>query len=292
MNLLGHNIIVIDTECLRSASECRICGAMPAEAPRGLVQAYPPHRCQPLGWENRVALGLSIGCAYRYAEDRFEFFDLHTLEQQPLLVSFNGFQHDFPLMRGLLKHQANTVAPEDYASLHATCDVFQALGERGYDILDQIWQQDPIRKFEHGLNSLDALCQANGLPAKEMDGATAPRLWQQGRYAEVITYCMNDVRRTRGLFKMLCTSPSHSNAGMGVPFNYPCRIFFLRDTVRYAIVLLPAALVRVHVSSYGKSHGAHGCDNGFTPIRAPQGATPRRFMAGTLCGDEDRQDDS
>jgi hypothetical protein len=55
-----------------------------------------------------------------------------------------------------------------------------------------------------GMFTLDALCAANGLPRKKMDGATAAKLWPQGHYAEVIEYNVGDVTRTKALFEMVC----------------------------------------------------------------------------------------
>lgn len=217
--LVGHNIVVLDTETLRSADECRICGSYPSDY---------AHKCQPWGWNNKTALGLSIGCAYHYNDDRYEFFDSYTLEGfvtrcvggKPLLVSFNGLTHDFVLMRGLLRQAADEAAQDELVYLHALCDAFKALCAQGYDLLAAIWALDPGRKLESGLNSLDAICQANGLLAKEMDGAKAPRLWQQGRYAEVIQYCMNDVVRTRALFEMVCAGQPILR-GDGRPITLP-----------------------------------------------------------------------
>ena len=68
---------------------------------------------------------------------------------------------------------------------------------------DKSGQVDPERKFERGLNSLGAISVANGFGEKEMDGATAPRSWAQGRHAEVIEYCYNDVLKTQRLFEKI-----------------------------------------------------------------------------------------
>ena len=80
---------------------------------------------------------------------------------------------------------------------------WQPLWQRSYDILAEIWAVDPDRRFERSRNSLDAISQANGYGAKEMDGAMAPRLWAQGHHAEVINYNLGDVIKTKQLFEQI-----------------------------------------------------------------------------------------
>ena len=182
VELVGANVIVIDAETRRSASDCLHCG-QPQDAHAG-----PEASCafEPIGWDRKAILGLSIGVVWDYRTGRLSCFDVHTLAatvrdwvvRQPLLVSYNGIQFDGPLLLAVLHNEA-LVAPET-ADRHELA----LLGRRvhdlwidSYDILDQIWQADAARKFERGLNSLDAVSVANGLGAKLMDGATAPRLW-------------------------------------------------------------------------------------------------------------------
>ena len=236
--------VVLDLETLHSAEACRHCD-QPGQAhfadgacspwlgdkPDDSITQFAP-----LGWGDKPALGLSIGCFYHSQADWCQFFDVFTLEDTvtwlvhaaPLLVSFHGIQFDFPLMRGLLRRRADAcvaayspdpggaMSPmfetpetqEEYYRLTVLCDTFKAQCAASYDILDQIWRQDPSHKFERGLNSLNAISQANGYGAKEMDGATAPRFWAQGRHAEVANYCMADVWKTRKLFEQICQTGS------------------------------------------------------------------------------------
>ena len=228
MDLHGLNIVCIDLETARSADDCRHCGkAQEAHYSDGACESWEGFRPRdtvtqfsPLGWDNKPALGLSIGCYYAYGDGRLHFFDRHTLEETMsgfvesacLLVSFNGISFDFSLMRGLLRQEADALrlsesSPDLFRSgvLVELCDRFKDLCAVSYDILAEIWRVDPERKFERGLNSLDAVAQANKLGAKAMTGAIAPRLWAEGRYAEVINYCVADVEKTRRLFEMACS---------------------------------------------------------------------------------------
>lgn len=80
----------------------------------------------------------------------------------------------------------------------------------------------PVGKTIRGLNSLGALAEANGLAPKAMDGATAPRLWSQGRYADVINYCLGDVLLTKALFELvLAGHPIQRAGGRDVVLRHP-----------------------------------------------------------------------
>lgn len=210
----GQNIIVLDCETLHSANDCRHCGLPEADhyQHRDDTPWCPPDRSDgpysPIGWGRKLELGLSVGCYYDYQDCLWHWFDVWTLqamiamvvERQPLLVSFNGIMFDFPLCRALLRDRGTR---EQLPELMTLCDQFKALCATSYDILAEVWRADPTRKFERGLNALDAISQANGLGAKPMDGATAPRLWAQGRYADVLNYCAGDVLKTKQLFEQI-----------------------------------------------------------------------------------------
>jgi hypothetical protein len=218
-DLRGSNICVVDLETLRSADDCRWCARAPGDHLDTQSHVYTP-----LGWEDHVALGLSIGCWYYYCDGNLHWFDKYTLEatirfwveHQPLLVGFNSIAFDFSLCRALLRQQAETLAMESPMGLDEPlskllldlCDQFNALCATSYDILAAIWKVDPERKFERGLNSLDALSRVNGYGAKEMTGSEAPRLWAQGRYAAVLNYCAGDVRTTMALFEQVLATGS------------------------------------------------------------------------------------
>jgi len=189
--LEGKNIIVLDLETLHSADDI------------------------PSGWTNKPALGLSIGCYWDYTTQRMQWFDrqsllatlTHLVQRQPLMVSFNGIGFDFPLMRGLLRQEAEALdigfgaEAQRADELQCLCDDFKVLAAGSYDILAEIWKIDPAGKFKRGLNSLDAISQTSGLGAKLSHGAQAPQDWKDGRIAQVLNYCQDDVYKTRALFE-------------------------------------------------------------------------------------------
>ena len=251
MNLTGQNIIVLDLETANSADDCRHCG-QPIDH-HDMAFRYcgasplhgDPTRFEALGWHNKPALGLSIGCYYDYRDSRMHWFDVHSLEAtvryfvetQPLLVSFNGIGFDFVLMRGLLRRRAEamTAAQEagecqlDAEELIALCNTFKAHCAMSYDLLDQIWRQDPDNKFQKG-NSLGAISQASGLGAKLSHGAQAPRDWRDGQYAKVLNYCQDDVLKTKALFEMVCAGqPIYRGNGLPITLPIPAAFAALED---------------------------------------------------------------
>lgn len=203
-DLAGRNIVVYDIECLRSASDCLLCGA---SAERHALEWHGEyHAHTPIGWERHAELGLSIACFFDYQDMACHWFDVHNLaetlttwvERQCYLVTFNGLFFDGPLLQAVL------VAHEPEPLCHELLgEAFARLMRQGYDILQAIWTADEARKFERGLNSLDAISAANGYGHKALDGATAPRLWAQGQRAAVLNYCQADVEKTRKLFELV-----------------------------------------------------------------------------------------
>jgi hypothetical protein len=200
------NIIILDLETVRSADDCRHC----LDPKSKHLQIDNRFLCffgeyDPIGWDNKAALGLSIGCYWDYDDQRIHWFDPGTLERtvehlvarQTLLVSFNGLGFDFPLMDAVLRTSVALKSMEDL------CDEFKTLYLESYDILAEIWKIDPINKFARGVNSLDAIAQRNGLGPKLSNGAQAPRDWAAGRYADVLNYCQDDVLKTKALFEMV-----------------------------------------------------------------------------------------
>ena len=99
------------------------------------------------------------------------------------------------------------------------CDTFKIHCAQSYDLLDQIWHQDPEDRFQKD-NSLDAISQASGLGAKLSHGAQAPRDWRAGHYAQVLNYCQDDVLKTKALFEMVCAGQPILR-GNGLPITLP-----------------------------------------------------------------------
>ena len=66
----------------------------------------------------------------------------------------------------------------------------------------------PAREYQVLVRNADTgedqyILYVDGSGAKEIDGATAPRLWAQGHHVAVANYCMGDVEKTKRLFDQI-----------------------------------------------------------------------------------------
>lgn len=222
--------IILALECANSPDDCRHCGCPKDEWETSYVH---PFECssggghETIGWSNKAALGLSIGCFWDSLDQRTHFFDEHNLQEtmqrwvdeQPLIVTFNGKNFDLPLLRGILRRRAQERVDRRLAGrdadaeeravllaqqkLTALCDAFKVLCAVSYDILAAILDADPLSKRIRGINGLGALASANGYGGKTGDGSLAPRDWAAGKIASVVNYNMHDVYLIKALFEKI-----------------------------------------------------------------------------------------
>jgi len=86
-----------------------------------------------------------------------------------------------------------------------------------YDILVEMWRAvgltPPFIFPTHAGFSLDKTCEANGLRRKSGNGGNTAIDWQQGKYQQVIDYCLNDITITTDLFREIM----HSNGWITNP---------------------------------------------------------------------------
>lgn len=142
------------------------------------------------GWEGLRAGkgGCSILVTHDSATDDYHFFDDHTLEdfarvvEQPgvVLVGYNSKWFDLPVVQGILERALRVTHHIDLFDL-----IKNALDREG-------------RTRERGWKLGDAALRSMGI-GKSGSGALAPDLAREGRWAELITYCKNDVTITRQL---------------------------------------------------------------------------------------------
>lgn len=165
------------------------------------------------GWQDHENMGISVVCGYDYFTDRYRVFmadNLINLQAVLLdhpgpLVGFNNIGFDNKLLR------ANGLKVDD---------------SKCYDILKEIWISDGLSpEFQYPSHigySLDDLLLANftGI-AKSGHGAMAPVLWQQKRYAEVVDYCLEDVRLTKKVLDRILRSGRLLNPKNGKPLLVP-----------------------------------------------------------------------
>lgn len=141
------------------------------------------------GWRDFANMGISVICTYDYLEDRYQAFfednfsDLQKLiSEREVIVNFNGLGFDNPLCEANNIHVPN---------------------EKTYDILVKVWEGAGLGpKFvypTHAGYGLDACCATNFGANKTGFGGFAPVWWQRGEYGKLVSYCLDDVRLTKGL---------------------------------------------------------------------------------------------
>lgn len=140
-----------------------------------------------IGWDECVKRGgISIACLLDEFRSVPRFFDDKTLadgavwlENAAVLVTFNGTRFDLPLVEN---HLGRSLTLKSHIDLFLL--VKQALSRAGKG-----WRG-------HGL---DALCRNSLGEGKIGSGAQAPRLAAEGRWAELVSYCLSDVLLTQKL---------------------------------------------------------------------------------------------
>lgn len=140
------------------------------------------------GWTDYEGMGIAVVCAIDLRDGSSHVFLRDNLDDFRELIAdvdhvagFNSINFDDRL---LSFHCVPVQTTYDLKK-----EIFTACGEtlRGYK----------------GGRTLDRMCQANGIPGKDMSGAMAPILWQRGEKGKVIDYCLADVHKTaRLLYKV------------------------------------------------------------------------------------------
>ena len=143
-----------------------------------------------IGWEavSQGKGGISALVAHDSETNSYNFFDDHTLEQfayiverpDVVLVGYNSKEFDLQVIQHMLKRRLH---------LHMHIDIF--------DLLKDALEREGRRR-ERGWKLGDAGLRCMGI-AKTGDGAFAPELAKAGRFAELFTYCKDDVDLTRQL---------------------------------------------------------------------------------------------
>jgi hypothetical protein len=185
------------------------------------------------GWNAHDKLGVSVLCAcvqnwpdtlcgylvfadelnWNYCETPSGLSEIRRLrafqswvDEADLLVGFNNTRFD----NKVLAHNGINI-PED----------------RCYDLLVESWcaQNLPLDSYKKETHSggLDDYAKENLGEGKSGTGELAPRLWAQGRYGEVLDYCLRDVRLTKGLFDLICARGWLRNPKTGRDIHFPRR---------------------------------------------------------------------
>lgn len=143
----------------------------------------------PTGWEGarRGDCGLASMVLYDTNTGRYHVYDRSTLANgvahlnaAGLLVSFDGLAFDTPVLEHLA---GESILPPQYDIMAKVRDAMDAEYGR--------WRPG---------SKLGQLCRRTIGLEKSGHGEHAPKLYHEGRYAELIDYNLNDVFLTRVLF--------------------------------------------------------------------------------------------
>jgi DEAD/DEAH box helicase domain-containing protein len=143
----------------------------------------------PLGWDSPPAeFGITCLVQWASATGRPHVFDENTLENAvqmlqsaDCILSFNGVKFDLPIIEGIYGEKVGV--------------------KHHLDMLQLIWDATTTHGSHKAGYKLTECCQRSLGTSKNGDGLLAPALAEQGRWCELIDYCVHDVLLTKNLFK-------------------------------------------------------------------------------------------
>jgi DEAD/DEAH box helicase domain-containing protein len=136
-------------------------------------------------WDYARAGDCGISCVVLYDSqtERYHLYDMHNLPEcvahlnsADLIVGYNSIEFDTSVLQNVSGSQLT--APQ-------------------YDILSEIWRA--LGHYQKGYKLGDVCGRALNLE-KSGSGESAPSLAAQGRWAELMDYCLNDVALTKALY--------------------------------------------------------------------------------------------
>lgn len=158
-----------------------------------ILTAIPTNGNGEPNWELARSGKCGVSCVVIWDSEtmRPHLYDSHTLDQAidhlnacDLCVGYNNINFDKPCLEGATGRRITV---------------------RQYDLLDQIWKA--LGHREKGWKLGEVAHRTFG-GEKNGNGASAPSLAAQGRWAELLDYCTSDVSLTRDLWNHLLANGS------------------------------------------------------------------------------------
>jgi len=180
-SLRGRNIIVHDAEIIN------------------LIGWPHPTQNRPITWADHDVMGISVICTFEYSDmeyhvymkDNFKVFT-EKMNRAELITGFNVIGFDHQLYRG----SGLDLKPEsELPTYDMLVESRKGLG----------WQEGS-QNFPTGCRLDNHLRGTFGASfMKTANGEEAPKMWQEGRIGELISYCLGDAHRERMLFEYICS---------------------------------------------------------------------------------------
>lgn len=146
-----------------------------------------------LTWEDTDRLGVACAVVYEYRPDRFRVYgpdDVEALKDRLLIADrisgYNIWRFDFPVIWGLPARERVSALRDKTNDLLAR--IWRALGldEERFSGLHKGWGLDVVAGGTLGISKIG-------------HGGDAPKWFQAGQWARLVTYCMDDVTLERDL---------------------------------------------------------------------------------------------
>jgi hypothetical protein len=152
------------------------------------------------GWDSTGAMGVACAAVYEVGRDRYRLFDSSELEDlqecikgSDRITTWNGWRFDLPVIYGVDRPDWPA---SPFASQPGGKDG-KPLSERSRDLLRDVWAAqglDPDAYTPaHGGWKLEDVGETITGVGKDGDGADAPKLYKDGQWGSLMTYCMHDV---------------------------------------------------------------------------------------------------
>ena len=164
------------------------------------------------GWNDHANMGISVLCLYDYFTGRYRVFDdknkdecLQILHNYDLVAGFNTVKFDWQVV--------NKSWPNGYTRIG-----------KDFDVLREIWiskglDPDNFNGRTHGGYKLDDVAFDTVGMKKTANGALAPIMFQEGRFADLVDYCIEDVRIERTLFEFVVQNGYVIRNGQQIPLK-------------------------------------------------------------------------
>jgi DEAD/DEAH box helicase domain-containing protein len=164
------------------------------------------------GWQSHDEMGVSVLCIFDYATMRYRVFDdrnaqeaMNMLYGYDLVVGFNTVGFDWKLLKASWPEQCKATKFQIRDGVAVKED---GRISRDFDVLREIWlslnlDPDRFNPASHGGYKLDDVAWETIKMRKTANGALAPVMFQEGRFADLVDYCLEDVRIERTLFEFV-----------------------------------------------------------------------------------------
>lgn len=165
------------------------------------------------GWSNVYGMLMSSAVTYDSKTDNYMFWDDESRDKLceylngKTVVTYNGIMFDSRLLQGNHRTiELNGDTKTDNYCWH-NIDIYVEIFRRIYKMdksnYPKLLEKMQANKHAKGIFSLHDITVATLNHTKIGDGAMAPKLFQDGKFAELYQYNLQDVRVTKELFQFI-----------------------------------------------------------------------------------------